>query len=201
MIPNSLKKCSSRYAGLSLLVGLSCLCCQTSARAQLVITSTNPNIFTATPGQTVSLNAMVQNLFSTSFYFLGDNANFTSAAGPTEIGPPTSNLTVALDDTPFAGSGGSPGFPPPLAAGEKRQMPLANIFVGQNATPGTYNGYFTIQGNTDPNGVALDQVTQNFQLTVQAIPETSTLLSLGLLVSFGAWNFRRLRRTPVGEQR
>ncbi len=184
---------------LSLLVGLACLCWQASAGAQLVITSTNPNIFTATPGQTLSLSATVQNLFSSAFYFLGDNPNFTSGPGPTEIGTPTSSLTVALDDTPFAGTPTAPAFPPPLAASEQRVIPLANIFVGQNATPGTYTGYFTIQGNTDPNGAANDQATENFQLTITAapIPETSTLLSLGLLTMFGAWNFRRARCKPA----
>ena len=110
MIQSSLKHHSPGYARLSLLVGLACLCWQASAGAQLVITSANPNIFTATPGQTASLSATVQNLFSSSFYFLGDNANFTIAPGPTEIGPPTSHLTVALDDTPFAGMPGAPAF-------------------------------------------------------------------------------------------
>ncbi len=190
MLPNC-----SKCKGLFLLVGILSLFGQASARAQLVITSNNPNIFTATKGQTLSLSAAVKNLFSSSFYFLGDNANFTSMAGPTEIGPPTSNLTVALDDTPFV----SPDFPAPLASNEQRVIPLANIFVGQNATPGTYAGYFTIQGNTDPNGVVLDQVTENFQITVNssAVPEASTLLSLGLLLTFGAWKFRSVHPKAV----
>ena len=193
---------SPKVNKLVLLAGLSALCWQSAASAQVTITSSNPSILTATPGQTVSLSAVLQNMFSTPVYFLGDSINFTSAAGPTEIGPPTSNLTVAIDDTPFAGTPTNPKFPSALAASEQRTIPLANIFVGENAKAGTYAGYFTIQGSTDPNGAANDLVTQNFQLTVgtAAIPETSTLLSLGLLMTIGAWKFRRIRRNPIAKR-
>lgn len=153
------------------------------AHAQITITSVNPAVQSINRGGTTTFTATLKNTGASTFYFLGDNTDFTMAPGPTEFGAPTATNTVALDDTPFFNSvlaGAS------LASGASQTFTLFNIFAGTASTPGSYLGYFTIQGNTDPNGAANDLVTQNFQATVNSpVPEASTTVSLGLLLALG----------------
>ena len=167
-----------------------------AADAQVNITSPNPAIFSTSIGQTLSLSATLQNVFSTQVFFTGDNIAFLGTQpGLVEVGTPTSSSTVAVDDTPFAGTPAAPRFPAPLAASEQRAVPLANLFIGANATPGTYNGYFTLQGGATMTSTG-DLATQNFRIIVNAapVPEASTLLSLGLLT--GIFAYRRTRSRP-----
>ena len=167
-----------------------------AADAQVNITSPNPALFSTSIGQTLSLSATLQNVFSTQVFFTGDNIAFVGAQpGLVEIGTPTSSSTVAVDDTPFAGTPSSPRFPAPLAASEQRAVPLANLFIGANAAPGTYNGYFTLQGGATMTSTG-DLATQNFRIVVNAapVPEASTLLSLGLLAGAFTLGVARSRR-------
>ncbi len=158
------------------------------AHAQLVITPTPTGPFSQsiTQGGFTSYSVTLQNTFSSAYYFLGDNTDFTFAPGPTEFAPASSMQTVVLDDAPFANlflSGAS------LGAGQSQTFTLFNVAAGTAATTGTYQGFFTIQGNTDPSGTPTDGPTLNFQTIVTPnaapVPEASTLVSLGLMLALG----------------
>lgn len=156
------------------------------AHAQLVITSAPTVTQSIALGGFTSYSATLQNNFSSAVYFLGDNTDFTFAPGPTEFAPASSMQTVVLDDAPFANlylAGAS------LGAGQSQTFTLFTVAAGTAATTGTYNGFFTIQGSTDPNGFPRDLATQNFTTIVTngtaPVPEASTLVSLGLMLALG----------------
>lgn len=157
------------------------------AHAQLVITSAPTLTQSVALGGLTTYSATLQNNFSSTVYFLGDNTDFTFAPGPTEFGfPATSNNTVVLDDGRFSFL--LPGGPS-LGAGQSQTFILFSVAAGTAATTGTYQGFFTIQGSTDPSGTPVDLATQNFQTIVTPnaapVPEASTLVSLGLMLALG----------------
>ena len=156
------------------------------AHAQLVITSAPTVTQSIALGGFTSYSATLQNNFSSAVYFLGDNTDFTFAPGPTEFAPASSTQTVVLDDAPFANlflAGAS------LGAGQSQTFTLFSVAAGTAATTGTYQGFFTIQGSTNPSGTPTNLATQNFQTIVTPnaapVPEASTLVSLGLMLAFG----------------
>ncbi len=154
------------------------------AHAQLVITSAPTVTQSITLGGFTSYSATLRNDFTSAVYFLGDNTDFTFAPGPTEFAPASSNNTVVLDDTPYFNFVGTS-----LGAGQSQTFTLFNVAAGTAATTGTYQGFFTIQGSTDPSGDPIDLATQNFQTIVTPgvapVPEASTLVSLGLMLALG----------------
>lgn len=182
------------YKKLLFLAGAGLLFGQSPAQAQVLITSSNPSILSTSLGQTVFLTATLQNQSSNTIFFTGDNINFLTAAGPVEFGPPTLTTTVALDDSPFTGSP-TPDFPSPLNPNETRTLTLGQFFVGSDATTGSYSGYFTIQGGTDPDSNG-DLVTQDFVLNVSAsaVPENLSWIPLGLMTGTCIWHLARARR-------
>lgn len=156
------------------------------AHAQLVITSAPTVTQSIALGGFTSYTATLQNNFSSAVYFLDDNAGFAFPPGPTEFAPASSAQTVVLDDSSYFNmvlSGAS------LGAGQSQTFTLFSVAAGTAATTGTYQGYFTIRGNTDPSGPLTDLATQNFQTIVTPnaapVPEASTLVSLGLMLTLG----------------
>lgn len=137
-------------------------------------------------GSSTLYSATLKNNFSSTVYFLSDNSDFTFAPGPTEFAPAAANNTVVLDDGRFSFllPGGLS-----LGAGQTQPYLLFSVAAGTAATTGTYEGYFTIQGSTNPNGAANDLATQKFQTIVTSnaspVPEASTLVSLGLMLTLG----------------
>lgn len=72
------------------------------AHAQLVITSAPTLTQSVALGSSTLYSATLKNNFSSTVYFLSDNADFTFAPGPTEFAPAAANNTVVLDDGRFS---------------------------------------------------------------------------------------------------
>lgn len=183
------------------LAALSCaaLLCAAPAGAQsLTITPTNVSVssdgtapFTVIQGDTFTFTADLTVSGGTLFLNSDNPAFISPTPGPTEVGPPTSSSTVALDDSPFFNN--PPGS---VTDATLTNVALFTLTVGSDATVGTYSGSFTIQGG--PNGMndMSDLATQNFTVNVAPAPEPSSVavLGLGAFGLLGLVHARRRRR-------
>ena len=89
---------------------------------------------------------------------------------------------LGLDGSPFDSA------PSDLPAGMSYTGGFFNVSVDPTAAPDTYTGTFAIYGDADPNNPPV--ATKDFSVTVlppsaQPVPETSTTVSLGLLLALG----------------
>lgn len=126
----------------------------------------------AIPGSVLTFNATLANIGSAVLFLNGDN--FLSSGLP-------------LDDTLFFAN-----VPPSLASSASVTSDIFQISIPQGAVAGTYFGSFTILGGSSGN--AQDAIaTQNFQVTVSAVPEPASIIvpSLFLLFIF----FKTMRRS------
>ena len=108
--------------------------------------------------------------------------------------PTLNGLGLPLDDSPF--SSNAPLSLGPLGSGSYTYTgDFFDVAVGSAAQPGTYSGTFEIQGGADSS--AQDTVaTSDFSVTVlpQAVPEASSVTSLGLLLMLGLGGIVVVRR-------
>ncbi len=127
-----------------------------------------------------------------TLYFTGTLSNMTADTVFLNSDSPTFNGPGTIDDTPFFNN--APASLDPMGTMDANgnptdtyNGPFFDITLNANAAPGTYNGTFTILGGVDGN--ATDTVaTQDFSVTVlpvAAVPEASSVVSLGVLLALG----------------
>ena len=139
----------------------------------------------AAPGSVLHFTGTLSNPSATDAVFL--NADTPTFAAP----------GLTLDDSPFAMNApaalGSAGSGSDIFAGD-----FFDVTVDPSARPGTYTGTFEVQGGADSN--ASDIVAaHDFSVTVlpQAVPEASSVTSLGLLLMLGLGGIIVVRRKKV----
>ena len=161
--------------------------CANGVQAQVSIAPVSVTA-SITQGATLTFTADVTNTSNTALTLGGDNINFLTQAGPTELGPNSDPAFLSLDDAPF-----TPNVTPvTLAANTTQTFTFYNLSAGAAATPGTYTGYFVLQDDTQND---LTGGTQNFSFTVlAAAPEpagwAALVIGAGML---GAVAVRRRR--------
>jgi hypothetical protein len=143
-----------------------------AAHAQLNFTLTPSSQF-GSPGSTLQFFGTLANPSTTDTVFLnGDTPTFTAPGLTLDASPFNSNAPLSL---------GPLGSGTDIYTGD-----FFDVSIGSAALPGTYLGTFEIQGGADGN--AQDTIaTQDFSVTVlpQAVPEASSVTSLGLLLMLG----------------
>lgn len=151
-----------------------------AAHAQLNFTLDTPAQFGA-PGSTLQFFGTLSNPSTTDTVFL----NGDTATVPTGL---------ALDDSPFINN--APLSLGPLGSGTDIYTgDFFDVSIDPAAQPGTYTGTFEIQGGADSN--AQDTVAaQDFTVSVlpQAVPEASSVTSMGLLLMLGLGGIIIVRR-------
>ena len=167
---NNTMKLSPAFAASALvLVGLAAA---PAAHAQLLFTLT-PAGLAGTPGSTLQYAGTLSNTSTTDTVFLNGDSPTLNAPGLTlDAGPFEGNAPLSLGPVGSGSDIYSGGF--------------FDISIDPAAQPGTYVGTFAIQGGAD--GDAQDTVaTHDFSVTVlpAAVPEASSVVSLGLLLMLG----------------
>lgn len=165
------------YSALPKAAGLLCaagmLCLSPAARAadpstafQFAFAPATQNVSVGSPA---TFSASITNTTGSDLYINGD-----------ALDPLATNLTT--DDTPFFNTFLA-GTPVQLGAGQTYSFTDLFTVTDDGAAFGSYTGRFTVYG-----GTTLD--AQDFSgsqtFTVQAVPEASTLVSLGLMLGLGA---------------
>lgn len=143
-----------------------------SAQAQLAVAfNPVPTVFSGNTDQTFTFTATLKNNYNYPLYL---NADF--------IDPPAAPLT--FDDSDFQNTFVNPANPPALIAGGAAITDLLTVTIPANTLSGSYDGTFYLYGGADPlAGDAL--ASAPIHLDVQAVPEASTTVSLGLLLILG----------------
>jgi len=122
------------------------------------------------------------------FTFAGTLSNPTAGTVFLNGGTPTLNgpLSVTTDSSPFDSAPIS--LAPAGMAGNAYTGDFFSVTAGASTAPGTYFGFFTVQGGADGN-VADELASTPFSVTVlaqpAAVPEASTTISFGLLLALG----------------
>lgn len=152
----------------------------TSSRADLIFTL-EPNT-NAIPKETVHFQATFTNTGAQDVFLNADSISlFGDWTGLTV------NDSYFFSDVPY-----------PLSSGGAWTGVLFDVEVGANATTGTYYGSFYVFGGLDDT--TQDQLAdpQDFQVTVNAVPEPSSAVILASLLSYGLLFVWRKRRAPRG---
>jgi len=120
------------------------------------------------------------------FHFAGTLTNSTAAEVFLNGDSPTFNGPGTIDDSAFLNN--APVSLGPAGGGSDTYTgSFFDIILPSSAAPGTYFGTFTVLGGP----TASDQIavaTEDFLVTVPpspAVPEASTIVSLGLLLALG----------------
>ncbi len=152
-----------------------------AAHAQLNF-SVTPLSQAGTPGSILQFTDTLSNSSTTDTVFLNGDSKNLNAPG------------LTLDDSPFNNS--APLSLGPLGSGNDTYTgDFFDVSIDPSAQPGTYSGTFTIQGGADIN--AHDTVaTKDFFVTVlpAAVPEASSVTSLGVLLMLGLCGIVVVRR-------
>ena len=147
----------------------------------LNFTLDNTGVLYGAPGSVLHFTGTLSNSSTTDTVFLnGDVPTFTAPG-------------LTLDDSPFSNAPLSLG---PLGSGSDTYTgDFFDVTIGSAAQPGTYSGTFEILGGADGN--ASDVVaSHDFYATVlpQAVPEASSVTSLGLMLMLGLGGIVIVRR-------
>jgi hypothetical protein len=172
---------TSKSLTASLAAALCCLAFPASAQT-LTITPSNATVtagvasFTVTKGSTFTFLVSLTSTGGT-LSLNSDNADFFTGPGATELNPPTSSGTLALDDSIFFNT------LPKTLPGTQSNVSLFTVTAGTSAVTGTYTGDFTVQGAPSPDTATTnDLATVNFSINVAPAPtpEPSSLIVEGL---------------------
>ncbi len=167
--------------------------------AAQTLTLDTPNLIvnTAQADQTYTFRGLLTNTFSQPLFFNGD----LLAVDPALLGDDSVFInTFVLPADPA----GNPLPQPALGAGQSLDVPLFTITLPQDTPLGTYDGTFQVQGGFTASDYGILGTAQAFTVTttpdappLPAVPEATTSVSLGILMTLGglltAWKAARKR--------
>ena len=166
-----------KRGGLTLAAGAGLLLAASASHAQSPFQPLQvdfaPIVETVLPGGTVSFSGTITNTTSSSVFITGDT-----------IDPLATGLTT--DDTPFYNTFVA-GAPVELASFQTyTYTDLFNVTADPGVAGGLYKGAFTVYGGATPTSQDVSG-TSNFYVRVPApaVPEASSVVSLGLLLAGG----------------
>jgi hypothetical protein len=141
-----------------------------TSQADLLFTL-NPAGLTGNAGGSVTFNATLTNTGTAPLFLNGDDSAIFASG-------------LIIDDTPYFNN-----FPWELDPTESYTAAIFTVSIDPSVAPGKYTGSFTVVGGPD-DGTFDNLASQNFQVTVAAVPEPFTLALCGggLLL---AWRHRR----------
>lgn len=149
------------------------------AHAQLNL-SLLPSSQAGNPGDTLNFTGTLSNPTLDSVFLNGDTPTF-NGPGTIDDSPFLFNAPLSLDPLGTTDGNGNP------TGTDTYTGPFFDVKLDPNAAPGTYFGSFVVTGGAD--GSAQDTVaTQDFSVTVlpaAAVPEASSMISLGVLLALG----------------
>lgn len=203
---------ASFYSFSMLIASLALACLASNAPAQAgasrLSLSLDQAIVTAMPGQTLLFTGVLQNL-PTDTEGVGETLTLAS-----DTIPPPSSTDITVDDSPYNGAPGEPGYDYFFGTSETlapnatiSDLPLFNVDVLANATVGEIvTGTFTADYSDSRGNALTDPV--NFIIDVVPLPtrEPSGLATmllaafgLGLMMMRGVWRSRRWFRSALAE--
>jgi len=160
------------HAFIASAVVLSALAAAPAAHAQQLDFNFAPKAQAGTPGSVLQFTAALSNPSTTDTVFLNGDTPTLNAPG------------LNVNDIFFSNGPTSLG---PVGSGtDTYSGDFLDVTITSAAQPGTYQGTYTIVGGADSN--AQDTVaTADFSVTVlpAAVPEASSVVSLGLLLALG----------------
>ena len=167
---------------------LLCIMVPQVAHAQVTFTFTTP-AQVGNPGSTLFYSGTLTNTGSSAVNISNDSPSFNAP------------FSLILDDSPFFNA--TPFVLAPAGqSGDTFTGSLIDITLASGAPTGTYLGTFTILGGPnagDQNTVASADFSATVQQPTAPVPEASSVISLGLLLTLGLGGMVLARRKHHAE--